>query len=187
MGNLIGPSQLVVNWQKTPERKAWLETLPQLLERLFITWCLRLEEAFDHDGTASWICPVVRVDGTSAVLKLAMPHMEGGDEIEGLRYWNGRSMVNLLEADDESGAMLLERCQQGTTLRSEPETAQDEVIADVLKRVWASTTEGIGLLGFRPLSRMIDLWCEETMALRDLWPDAGLVTEGLRAMKELAR
>jgi len=113
--------------------------------------------------------------------------MEGGDEIQGLRYWSGRSMVNLLEADDESGAMLLERCQPGTTLRSEPEPAQDEVIADVLKRIWASTTEGIGLLGFRPLSRMIDLWCEETMALRHLWPDAGLVTEGLRAMKELAR
>jgi streptomycin 6-kinase len=34
---------------------------------------------------------------------------------------------------------------------------------------------------------MIDLWCQETIAQRRLWPDAGLVQEGLRLMKELAR
>jgi streptomycin 6-kinase len=34
---------------------------------------------------------------------------------------------------------------------------------------------------------MIDFWCEETIAQRPLWPDAGLVTEGLRVMKELAQ
>jgi streptomycin 6-kinase len=34
---------------------------------------------------------------------------------------------------------------------------------------------------------MIDLWCQETIAQQHLWPDAGLVNEGLRVMKELAR
>jgi hypothetical protein len=45
---------------------------------------------------------VIRFGGTQAVLKLAMPHMEGKHEIQGLRYWSGRSMVKLLEADDDS-------------------------------------------------------------------------------------
>ena len=96
-------------------------------------------------------------------------------------------MVELLEADDDSGAMLLERCLPGTTLRSQPESAQDGVIAAVLKRVWESTTETTRPFGFRHLSQMIDLWCRETIAQRCLWPDAGLVNEGLRVMKEFAR
>jgi streptomycin 6-kinase len=96
-------------------------------------------------------------------------------------------MVKLLEADDDSGAMLLERCLPGTTLRSELEPAQDVIIAGVLRRVWESTTETAGLADFRPLSQMINYWCEETIGQRHLWPDAGLVNEGMRVMKELAR
>src|SRR5262244_2157748 len=112
------PAQLVVNCQRTAERKAWLERLPGLLDRLLAEWSLRLETAFDHDGSCSWVSPVVRSGGSPAVLKLAMPHMEGEDEIRGLRHWAGRSMVNLLEADEDAGAMLLERCVPGTPLRS---------------------------------------------------------------------
>lgn len=113
--------------------------------------------------------------------------MEGRDEIRGLRYWGGGSVVRLLEADDDSGAMLLERCVPGSTLRAEAKPAQDEIIAATLKRLWGASTQTIIQLEFRPLAQMIELWCEETMEQRHLWPDAGLVTEGLRAMKELAR
>ena len=180
-------SQLVANCQKTPERRAWLEKLPDLLEELFIEWSLRPETSFHHDGTASWISPVVCSDGTQAVLKLAMPHMEGEDEIRGLRYWRGKSIVQLLAADEDSGAMLLERCRPGTILRLEPEPVQDEIIAAILKRLWALTNGAESLLGFRPLSQMIELWCRETTAQKHLWPDAGLVHEGLRVMTELAQ
>lgn len=185
--SLLIASELVMNCRKTPERKAWLEKLPHLLERVLAGWSLRLETSFPHEGTASWISPVVRSDGMQAVLKLAMPHMEGEHEIQGLRYWSGRSMVLSLAADAESGAMLLERCLPGTPLRSQPEPVQDEVIAAVLKRLWAATGDTMTPPGFRPLSRMIDLWCRETVAQRPLWPDAGLVTEGLRVMTELAQ
>lgn len=179
--------QLVANCQRTPERRVWLENLPRLIDRLLVQWSLRLDSPFHHGGTCSWVSPVVRSDGTQAVLKLAMPHMEGKDEIQGLRYWSGRSMVKLLDADDDSGVMLLERCLPGTTLRSQPEPMQDEIIAAVLNRVWETATERIGLRSFRPLLQMIDLWCQETVAQRHLWPDAGLVNEGLRLMNELAR
>jgi streptomycin 6-kinase len=188
---MILPSQLLVNCQRSPERKTWLESLPQLIDKLIALWFLRLEAPFDPGGTCSWVCPVVRLDGTHAVLKLAMPHMEGRDEIKGLRYWSERSRlpcwVKLLEGDDDSGAMLLERCLPGTTLLSEPEPAQDAIIAGLLRRVWESTTQAAGLDDFRPLSQMIDFWCEQTIAQKHLWPDAGLVSEGLRVMKELAR
>jgi streptomycin 6-kinase len=118
--------------------------------------------------------------------------MEGKHEIQGLRHWNGRSMVRLLEADDDSGAMLLERCLPGTTLGSEPEPAQDGIIAGILRQVRESAAVRPDPLtpdpaGFRPLSQMIDFWCEETMAQRAFWPDAGLIKDGMRVMKELAR
>ena len=172
---------------KRSDRKIWLETLPELLEKVVALWSLRLGTPIENGGTCSWVCPVVRFDGTHAVLKLAMPHMEGKQEIQGLKYWSGRSMVKLIEADEDSGAMLLERCQPGTTLRSEPEPVQDGIIAGVLRRIWESTTATPGLADFRHLSQMIDFWCEETIAQRHLWPDAGLVKEGLRVTKELAR
>ena len=184
---MILPAQLVLYCQKTPERKAWLENLPHLLDKLSALWSLRLESPFHHEGTCSWTAPVSRSDGTPAVLKLAMPHMEGEDEIPGLRFWRGRSMVRLLEADDQSGAMLLERCVPGTPLRSQPEPVQDEVIAGLLKRIWECTAETASLRTFRPLAQMIDLWCQETLAQQNSWPDAGLVNEGMRVMQELAR
>lgn len=181
------PQQLVVNCQKTTERRAWMNRLPVLLRQLEVQWSLRLGERFDHTGSCSWVAPVTRANGEPAVLKLAMPHMEGQDEILGLRFWNGDGTVRLLEADLESGAMLLERCLPGTTLRSESETRQDEVVANLLRRMWSRTRSASDVPRFRPLSLMVELWSGETIAQRHLWPDTELVKEGLRIFKELAR
>jgi streptomycin 6-kinase len=184
---LVISAQLAANCLKTPERKLWLESLPALVNKLLRQWCLQLDEPFDHEGTASWISPVLRPDGKQAVLKLAMPHMEGADEIKGLRYWRGTSMVELLEADDESGAMLLERCLPGTTLRSQPEWEQDKVVATVLKCLWELIDNEVDPLEFRPLSQVIDLWSREAAAQKQFWPDEGLVKIGLDVMRELAQ
>jgi len=72
---------------------------------------------FDGDDVScAWVAPVALATGASAVLKLGMPHMEGEHEIEGLRFWNSDPTVRLLDADDDVGAMLLERCEPGTGL-----------------------------------------------------------------------
>ena len=65
-----------------------------------------------------------------------MPHMEGDHEVHGLRFWDGNPTVRLLEADDDLGAMLLERCQPGRALRVMPEPKQDLVISRLLRRLW---------------------------------------------------
>jgi streptomycin 6-kinase len=179
------PPQLVLNCRRTPERQAWLSRLPTLLNQLETRWSLRLDDPFDHAGSCSWVAPATRANGETAVLKLAMPHMEGQDEILGLRFWNGDPTVKLLEADLESGALLLERCLPGTTLHSEPEPKQDEIVANLLPRIWSRTGSLSALGGFRPLSLLIELWSKETVAQKHLWPDAELVREGLRVWKEL--
>jgi streptomycin 6-kinase len=111
--------------------------------------------------------------------------MEGAHEIEGLRIWNGNPTVQLFEADDALGAMLLERCQPGSMLRREPEPRQDEVIAALFKRLW-QVPASPPLHQFRHLSEMLELWRRETLAQEEFWPDTGLVQEGLRVLKELA-
>jgi hypothetical protein len=82
---MIISSQLAANCRETSERTIWLESLPVLLEELTDRWSLRVGPPFDHSGTCSWVAPVIRRDNAPAVLKLAMPHMEGEHEIEGLR------------------------------------------------------------------------------------------------------
>ena len=71
------PKELFVNCQKGPERNAWMSGLPVLLRELEARWSLRVGEPFDHAGSCSWVAAATRANGESAVLKLAMPHMEG--------------------------------------------------------------------------------------------------------------
>lgn len=182
---MIIPPQLAENCRKTPERRAWLESLPALLRALTVRWQLRVGAPFE-DATCAWVAPVLRSDGAAAVLKLAMPHMEGSDEIAGLRMWNGGVTVRLFEADDRHGAMLLERCLPGTAIRSEPEPAQDVVIAGLLKELWKAQP-ALGLERFRHLSTLVEFWCAETIAQRRSWPDAALVEDGMRVMCRLAQ
>lgn len=114
--------------------------------------------------SAAWVAPVRRADGTRAVLKLGMPHMEARDEIAGLRFWNGDPTVRLLAWDDELNAMLLERCEPGTHLRTLPEGEQDVVIAGLLRRLWRSAE------AFRPLAELTAHWAAETLAAEERWP-----------------
>jgi streptomycin 6-kinase len=184
---MVIPEQLIANCRKIPEREAWLDSLPSMWKQLTDRWSLRTGPPLDHaNATCSWVAPVVRADGTPAVLKLAMPHMEGAQEIQGLRFWNGNPTVQLLDADDDLGAMLLERCQPGYTLHSEPEYKQDVVIATLLKRLWRRSASPDGLHRFRHLSEMLEGWRHETLAQAQHWPDAGLVGEGLRLLQALA-
>jgi streptomycin 6-kinase len=147
-------------------------------------WSLTVGPPIDgEEVSCSWVAPVSLADGTSAVLKLGMPHMEGEHELEGLRFWNGNPTVRLLAADDECGAMLLERCQPGTVLRAVPESEQDLVIASLLRRLWRVPQAPHP---FRPLSALTEYWSDETMTQVEQWPDTGLVREGLGLFRELS-
>jgi streptomycin 6-kinase len=179
------PERLAANCRKSRERAAWIEGLPGALRKLERRWSLTFGAPFaGEEGSCAWVAPVGLADGTSAVLKLGMPHMEGEHELQGLRFWNGDPTVRLLEADDELDAMLLERCEPGTALRALPECEQDIVIAGLLRRLWRSPSAPHP---FRPLSTMTEYWSDHTLADIERWPDTGLVREGLRLFKELSR
>ena len=178
------PARLAANCLKSRERTAWLDGLPGALQKLERRWSLTLGAPFDDEVSCAWVAPVALADGTSAVLKLGMPHMESEHELQGLRFWNGDPTVRLLKADDELGAMLVERCEPGTVLRALPEPEQDRVIAGLLLRLWRLPAAPHP---FRLLSAMTEYWSDQTLADVERWPDTGLVREGLRLLKELPR
>src|SRR5215469_4204792 len=179
------PDVVAANCRKSPERMAWFERLPALVQELKHRWELTPDAPLHGEGpSCSYVDAVRRTDGTPAVLKISMPHMQQEQEIDGLRFWNGDPTVRLLESDNELHAMLLERCQPGTTLRVLDECEQDAVISGLLRRLWRPLRTPHR---FRPLSALIEHWSNQTMAEIERWPDEGLVREGLRVFKELAR
>jgi streptomycin 6-kinase len=179
------PAQLAARCHRTPASSAWLTRLPVTVRDLERRWSLTLGRPFDcEEVSCAWVAPVMLADGTPAVLKVGMPHLEGEHEIEGLRFWNGDPTVRLLDADDDLGAMLLERCEPGTHLRAVPETEQDFVLAGLLRRAWRSSPSPHP---FRPLSVLVANWSEETLAQQEHWPDTALVREGLDLFSELLR
>ena len=176
---------VVVNCRRSAERMAWLQGLPDLVQELERRWELRTDAPLNgEEPNCSYVAPVLRADKTPAVLKIGMPHMEGAHEIQGLRFWNGDPTVRLLESDEQLGAILLERCHPGTTLRVLDEKEQDAVICGLLRRLWRTPRAPHP---FRPLSTLMEYWSRETLAQAERWRDAGLVREGLRLFKELAR
>lgn len=177
------PDGVAANCRKFPERMAWLEGLPAVLEELEHRWELTPDAPLNgEEPSCSFVKAVRRADGTPTVLKISMPHMEQEHETNGLRFWDGDPTVRLLESDDELRALLLERCQPGTTLRVLDECEQDIVIAGLLRRLWRPLPK---LHRFRPLSALIEYWSNQTLAEVKRWPDVGLVREGLRVFKEL--
>lgn len=179
------PEKLATLCNGIPERIAWLERLPRAIYELQDRWALSLGRPFEGDDVScSWVAPAVRKDGTAAVLKLGMPHMEAAHEIQALQLLDGDPTVRLLESDVELNAMLLEQCEPGTALRERPEPEQDIVIAGLLRRFWRRPASPHS---FRPLSEMVAHWANATMMAASSWPDQGLLQAGLQLFKELSR
>ena len=176
------PERIATNCSQTVDGAAWLDQLPKAITDLKRRWHLTLSPPFEEEASCSWVAPCIRRDGTPAVLKLGLPHMEAENEIDGLLFWDGDPTVFVLEADLELNAILLERCEPGTTLRERPENEQDQVIAKLLRRLWRPLPE---VQPFRPLSEMIAAWIKESVEQADRLPDAGLAKEGLHIFEAL--
>jgi streptomycin 6-kinase len=175
------PARLLATCGKSPKREAWLAKLPETISTLEQRWSLALGPPFE-EASVAWVAPIQLPDGAAAVLKVALPTLEGQHEIDGLRFWNGEPTVQLLASDRALGAMLLERCEPGIALWKHPKPEQDLVLADVLKRLWRVPVDPHP---FRHLSVMVASWTRRTRAAAGQWPDAGLTEEGLRVLGEL--
>lgn len=116
----------------------WLQNLPVLLAECAERWELTILPPFSN-LSYNYVTPVVRSDGSDAVLKVGVPHKELWSEMEALRVFGGRGSVRLLEADSERGAMLLERLKPGTPLTMFADETQDayatSIAASVMRKL----------------------------------------------------
>ena len=180
---LLIPRRLEQFCASTLQRRAWLQELPGVLDRLSTDWSITISEVFEStDSHCSFVASAIQQDNQRVVLKLGVPHFEGEHEIAGLRFWNGEPTVFLLRADERLNAMLLEVCEPGTSLKTLPPNDQDRVIADILTRLWRRPED---LYPFRHIGEMVGYWCHETREKRSSWPDVELVEHGLQVFEEL--
>ncbi len=115
---------------------AWLERLPTIIADCARRWAIMLEAPFTQ-LSINYAAPGTRADGTPVVLKVCIPGDEFFTEAEALRLFAGRGAAQLLDADLERGALLLERLQPGVLLRTVTDDERATHIAvDVMKRLW---------------------------------------------------
>ncbi|MEZ7127943.1 aminoglycoside phosphotransferase family protein [Nonomuraea sp. AD125B] len=149
------------------EARAWLAELPRVGGEFLDRWELRPDGPPAH-GMASLVLPVLRADGTPAVLKLQQPREETAGTAAGLRAWDGDGIVRLLDHDESSATQLLERLDAARPLSS---VADDARALRILAELMARLTAVPAPLGLRRLSdiaaAMLDQVPEAVRALRD--------------------
>jgi streptomycin 6-kinase len=133
-GEIIVPAELAELHEKYSGEagRLWIAGLPAMAVASMDRWEL-VGDGQAASGAVALIIPVVRRDGSKAVLKLQPVDDETGGEPAALRAWAGRGAVRLLEHDPSSGAMLLERLDASRDLNTmEDDLAAAQIIAKLL-------------------------------------------------------
>jgi streptomycin 6-kinase len=134
----------------------WLRGLPDLLHSLVERWSITLDAHFP-EIRLNYVAPAVRANGTPCVLKVSRHVGETRTEIAALRLWNGAGAARLLDADEDIGALLVERLEPGTMLAEIAKADDDRatvIAAEVLRQLWrpvpAARPHGL---------RSLESWC----------------------------
>jgi streptomycin 6-kinase len=122
--------------------RAWLGSLPRLVEELTDLWSLTIGTAFTG-GAVGFVAPAERHGGERLVLKVSFVDEETRHEPDALRLWDGDGAVRLVDAEPARGALLLERLEPGTPLADHPDRSEATGIAcSLLKRLWRPVPDG---------------------------------------------
>ena len=120
------------------EGKAWLAGLPAAVEDIAGRWKLEVGRPL-RGGLMSAVYLVTRADGSSAVLKIGGPWSPTKHEATALRIWRDGKTPDLLSADIERNALLLELIDPATN--GADATAGD--VAGVLRSLHVPAPPGL--------------------------------------------
>ncbi|MFI2290085.1 aminoglycoside phosphotransferase family protein [Streptomyces niveus] len=163
---------------------AFVAALPARAADFLKRWELRRTGPAMH-GMCALVLPVERADGTPAMLKLQDVDAETAGEPVALRVWGGDGAVRLLEYDEESGTLLLERLDATRDLSGVSVRDGVSVIAGLLARLTAAPAPA----GLRRLAEITEAMLDETpVAVRSLADDAErrLLLDCAAAVREVA-
>jgi streptomycin 6-kinase len=128
------PARLVRNHSE--KAADWLAGLPGAVERYVDAWQLTVS-GDPLSGEASLILPVVRRDGTAAMLKLQSVNEESESEALALRTWNHDDVVEVFEDDPETSTLLLERLEPRTLDDVPDDVEATRILAELLNHLSA--------------------------------------------------
>ncbi|MFB7736691.1 aminoglycoside phosphotransferase family protein [Streptomyces sp. NPDC056112] len=165
--------------------RAFVAGLPRRVAGFLDRWRLRIDGPAMY-GVCALVLPVVRADRLPAALKLQLPDEESAGEAPALRVWDGAGAVRLLEHDEPTGTLLLERLHSARPLSRLPDTREAVlVIAGLLARLTSVPAPA----GIRRLGDIAEALLERTPgALRRLpdGDDRRLLADCAAAVREVA-
>ena len=150
----------------------WLRDLPGSVAELEREWSMTVGRSYD-DPTEAFVAEATLDDGTSAVLKMHIPRPgdHARNEITVLRLAAGDGCARLLRADEDRGALLLERLGPSLFERALPIEQRHEILCAAAARVWRAAPgcdlptgadKGRTLAGFIPAAwEELDRPCSE--------------------------
>ncbi|MFI8533803.1 aminoglycoside phosphotransferase family protein [Streptomyces aquilus] len=165
--------------------RAFIAGLPERAASFLERWQLRPDGAAMH-GVAALVLPVLRADGSGAVLKLQLLDDESAGEPVALRVWDGDGAVRLLDHDEPTGTMLLERLDPARMLSHVPDTREAVL---VIARLLAHLTAFPAPPGMRRLGDIARAMLERTPRALERIPDPqerALVADCAAAVNEVA-
>jgi streptomycin 6-kinase len=160
-----------------PGGRAWLADLPRLAAECAERWQLDLERPFEASN-ASLVIPAGDV-----VLKLNPPDDESEHEPVALRIWDGDGAVRLYDYEPQRRALLIERCEPGSTLLEADDDDAGDVVTALLPRLWKPPASEM-----RRLSEVAARWAEELPRTWDAYGrpfERRLLESAVRALQEL--
>lgn len=163
---------------------SWYEALPGLVDRLSGRWRLTVETALPGGNTSRTLrCRAA--NGRSVVLKLVPQPELAAAEANALRIWSSApQVVNLLDADPDCGALLLEGLRPGTTLADSRQQITFPELTTLVSRLHVGRIRS----GFPTLAERVELLFELAERRRSASAAARFVTaEHLRRSQSAAR
>lgn len=164
--------------------RAFIAALPDLTADFLERWELTVDGQPMH-GVAALVLPVIRADETRAVLKLQLLDEESEGEPVALRIWNGDRAVRLLDHDETTGTMLLERLDPARMLSHLPDTREAVL---VIARLLSHLTAVPAPPGLRRLGDIAHAMLDRTPWALERIPDPDtrrLVTDCAAAVREV--
>jgi streptomycin 6-kinase len=98
--------------------KVWLTDVESTMQFCEKEWKLQIEGPVSN-LSYNYVLHAKAANGTPVMLKLGVPSFDFTNEIRTLKVYGGKGCARLLKADEERGAMLLEKLLPGTMLYME--------------------------------------------------------------------
>ena len=144
-----------------PDAEEWLTAFPSYLEQLETAWNIRVLSLVE-DLSFNVVALAEGDDGTPYILKMSPPGGEFSRELAALRLYDGDGIAKLIRADEQGGAMLLERLQPGVSFwRTDDDELATRTCAELLLQLWRPVEDMTSLRDLTSWTRALPAYLEQ--------------------------